>query len=58
MVNEKKDLDTGIPLPLDGEGCVPLHRAEAGEPEGAATAAAWPFKIVDMIERRPRHEKR
>lgn len=25
---------------------------------GAATAAAWLFKIVDMIERRPRHEKR
>lgn len=25
---------------------------------GAATAAAWLFKIVDMIERGPRHEKR
>lgn len=25
---------------------------------GAGIAAAWPFKIVDMIERRPRHEKR
>lgn len=25
---------------------------------GASTAAAWLFKIVDMIERRPRHEKR
>lgn len=25
---------------------------------GVATAAAWPFKIIDMIERRPRHEKR
>lgn len=25
---------------------------------GAATAVAWPFKIVDMIERRPRHEKK
>lgn len=25
---------------------------------GAYTAAAWLFKIVDMIERRPRHEKR
>ena len=25
---------------------------------GAATAAAWLFKILDMIERRPRHEKR
>lgn len=41
MDKEQKELDTGIPpLPLDGEGCVPLHRAEAGEPEGAATAAA------------------
>lgn len=25
---------------------------------GASTVAAWLFKIVDMIERRPRHEKR
>ena len=25
---------------------------------GASTAAAWLFKIVDMIERRPRHDKR
>lgn len=25
---------------------------------GASTSAAWLFKIVDMIERRPRHEKR
>ena len=25
---------------------------------GVATAVAWPFKIVDMIEKRPRHEKR
>ena len=25
---------------------------------GASTAAAWLFKIVDTIERRPRHEKR
>lgn len=25
---------------------------------GVATAAACPFTIVDMIERRPRHEKR
>ena len=25
---------------------------------GVATAAAWPFTIVDMIERRHRHEKR
>lgn len=25
---------------------------------GASTAAVWLFKIVDMIERRPRHEKR
>lgn len=25
---------------------------------GASTAAAWLFKIVDMIERRPCHEKR
>ena len=25
---------------------------------GASSAAAWLFKIVDMIERRPRHEKR
>lgn len=25
---------------------------------GASTAAAWLFKIVDMIERRHRHEKR
>ncbi len=25
---------------------------------GASTAASWLFKIVDMIERRPRHETR
>lgn len=25
---------------------------------GVATAATWPFNIVDMIERRPRHEKK
>lgn len=25
---------------------------------GASTAADWLFKIVDMIERRPRHEAR
>ena len=24
---------------------------------GVATAATWPFTIVDMIERRPRREK-
>lgn len=24
---------------------------------GVATAA-WPFKVIDLIERRPRHEKR
>lgn len=25
---------------------------------GVATAAAWLFKVIDLIERRPRHEKR
>ena len=40
MDNEKKELDTSTPLPLDGKDCVPLHRAGAGEAEGAATAAA------------------
>lgn len=25
---------------------------------GVATVAAWPLRIVDRIERRPRHEKR
>ena len=25
---------------------------------GVATVSAWPLRIVDLIERRPRHEKR
>lgn len=25
---------------------------------GVATVSAWPFKIIDLIERRPRHETR
>ena len=25
---------------------------------GVATVAAWTLRIVDLIERRPRHEKR
>ena len=25
---------------------------------GVATVAAWPLRIVDLIERRPRREKR
>lgn len=25
---------------------------------GVATVAAWPLRIVALIERRPRHEKR
>ena len=45
MDKEQKELDTGIPpLPLDGEGCVPLHRAEAGEAEDAAAAAPLLFR--------------
>lgn len=40
MANEQKDLDASIPLPLDGKNCVPLHRAGAGQTEGAASAAA------------------
>ena len=40
MDNEKKELDTSTPLPLDGKDCVPLHRAGAGQTEGAASAAA------------------
>lgn len=43
MDNEKKELDTSTPLPLDGKDCVPLHRAGAGQTEGAASAAAPPL---------------
>ncbi len=25
---------------------------------GVAAVSAWPFKVIDLIERRPRHEKR
>ena len=25
---------------------------------GVATVATWPFKVIDLIERSPRHEKR
>ena len=37
---EKKDLGPNILYPLDGKECVPLHRAEMGQDEGAASAAA------------------
>lgn len=44
MANEQKDLDASIPLPLDGKNCVPLHRAGAGQTEGAASAAPLLFR--------------